>query len=135
MAGLSDTYENSVLDAILGAGFTRDVTVYLALCTTAPTDAAVGAEPVGNAYARVAITNNATNFPAAASGQKKNGTVITFPEATGAWGTQTHFMVMNHANGVAASNIITWGALTIPRTIGSGETAQFAVNALTITAD
>lgn len=136
MGSAGDTYENNILDAILGQGFVKDVTVYVAVCTTAPTDATLGAEPVGDAYARVAVTNNATNWPNAAAGSKANGTAVTFPQATGdGWGSLTHFMVMNHATGVDISNMIVWGALGTARTINAGDTAQFAVGTLVVTCD
>lgn len=135
MGSASDTYENNVLDAILGQGFTKDATVYVAGCTSAPTDSALGAEPSGNGYARVAVTNNATNWPNASSGSKSNGTAITFPTASGAWGTLTHWMILNHATGTAGSNLIAWGALTTSRSPGSGDTPQFGVGALVLTAD
>lgn len=136
MAGsASDTYENNILDAILGAGFTKDTTVYAAACTSAPTDSALGTEPSGNGYTRVAITNNTTNWPAAASGSKSNGVAITFPTATGSWGTVTHWMLMNHATGTAGSNLIAWGSLTTSRSPGTGDTPQFAIGALVLTAD
>lgn len=131
----SDTYENNILDAILGQGFTKDATVYIAACTSAPTDSAVGAEPSGNGYARVAVANNATNWPNAAGGTKSNGIAITFPTASGPWGTLTHWMALNHASGTAGSNLIAWGPLTTSRTPASGDTPQFGVGALVLTAD
>lgn len=132
----SDTYENNILDAILGQGFTKDATVYVAGCTSAPSDSAVGTEPSGNGYARVAVTNNATNWPNASGGSKSNGIAITFPTVvTAGWGTLTHWMIMNHASGTAASNIVAWGSLTTSRSPGVGDTPQFGVGALVLTAD
>lgn len=34
----------------------------------------------------MAVTNNATNFPAASAGAKSNGTIIEWPTASGSWG-------------------------------------------------
>ena len=89
MAGSkSDYLENEILDHVLGGGdFTRPATVYLALFTVTPTDAGGGTEVTGGAYARVAVTNNATNFPAASGGSKSIGAQFDFPEATANWGT------------------------------------------------
>lgn len=135
MGSFSDTYELGALDAVLGQGFTKPATVYLALCTSAPTDSALGTEPSGNGYGRVAVTNNATNWPNAATAQKKNGTVITFPNATGSWGTITHWMLMDHATNTAAANMVCWGDLGSSRAVSSGDIPQFAVNAIVIAAD
>lgn len=135
MAGsLGNTYENNVLDALLGQGFTKPGTVYVALCTDAPSDSALGTEPVGDNYSRVAVTNNATNWPNAASGSKSNGTAIIFATASGdGWGTVTHFMVMDVASGGSVTNMLGWADLTNSRTVGSGETPQFAIGTLVLT--
>ncbi len=135
MAGLSDTYENNVIDALLGAGFTKDATVYVALMNVSPTDSTFGTEVSGSGYARVAVTNNSTNWPAAASSQKKNGGTITFPTASGSWTTANAFALLNHASGTASSNVICYGNLGTPKTVNSGETCAFAGNALVISAD
>lgn len=136
MAGsASNAYENNILDAILGQGFTKDVTVYAALCTATPSDSATGTEVSGSNYSRVAITNNATNWPNASGGSKSNGVAITFPTASGAWGTVTHWKLMKHATDDTAADMIAWGSLTTSRTPGSGDTPQFAIGALVLTAD
>lgn len=85
----SDARERAVLDSIFGSG--TPPTWYQGLTTTVPNDDGSGfTEPVGNGYARVAKTNNTTNFPAAATvageTSKKNGTKITYPDPTGPWG-------------------------------------------------
>lgn len=116
--------------------YTIPATLYVALSTTTPTQAGASfTEPSGNAYARVAVTNNSTNFVAAASQpatgyEMENGTVITFPAATGSWGTVTYFGIFDAAT---AGNLLAYGALTTSQTISSGDTASFAVDALTIT--
>lgn len=136
MGSASDTYENNYLDALLGQGFTKDVTVYVGLSNGAPTDGSVATEPVGNGYARVAVTNNATNWPNAASGSKSNGTVFTFPTViTAGWGTMNYWMILNHATATAAANLIAWGALTTPRSPGVGDVPQFGIGTLVLTGD
>lgn len=60
---------NIDLDARYGSS--SPATVYFAIFTSLPDLAGAGsAEPTDTAYARVAVTNNATNFPAAGSGIK-----------------------------------------------------------------
>ena len=129
----SNYLELKFLDLAWGAvAFTAPVTVYAALYTAAPSDSGGGTEATGGAYARVAITNNATNWPAAASGAKSNGTVITFPTATANWGTVTHFGVFDAAT---AGNLLNWGALTTSQAVNTGATPSFAAGALSITLD
>lgn len=84
-----DAEERSILDSRFGSG--SPATWYVGLGTAAGADDGSGfVEPVGAGYARVAVTNNATNFPAATTTAgrtvKKNGTKITWPNPTGAWG-------------------------------------------------
>lgn len=134
MAGSKSNYlELALLDEVLGGvNFAPPATVYVALYTAAPTDAGGGTEVSGGAYARVAVTNNAINWPAASGGSKSNGTVITFPTATAAWGTVVAFGISDAAT---AGNLLYWADLTTSKTIGSGDTASFAVGALTCTED
>ena len=129
----SDYLENKVLDHVLGGGdYTRPATVYVALYTSAPTDSGGGTEVSGGSYARVAVTNNATNWPAASGGSKANGTAITFPEATANWGTVVAFGLFDAANG---GNLLYWGELLQNQAVNSGSIAGFAIGALTIRED
>jgi hypothetical protein len=87
----------------------------------------------GNDYARVTLTNNATNWPAASGGAKANGTAITFPQASGGnWGTVTHFAIHDHAT---LDQILYWGAVTPNKAVNDGDTASFAVGDLDVTED
>lgn len=87
-------WEKAVLDYVLGG--TRPAAlanVFFALFTLPPTEATDAAtEATGGSYARVNVTNNATNFPAATKSgsnpsSKTNAFDITFPAATVTWGT------------------------------------------------
>jgi hypothetical protein len=127
----TDTEENSILKARFGgAAETVPATWHIALTTTTPTDSAAGTEVTGGAYARVAVTNNTTNWPAPTTGTIANGAAITFPAPTAAWGTVTHFELWDAAT---AGTRRYWGALTTARVIASGDGAPaFAIGALTI---
>ena len=129
----SDYLENKVLDHVLGGvDYVRPATVYVALYTVAPSDAGGGTEVTGGSYARVTVTNNAVNFPAATGGLKSNGTEITFVVATASWGTVVAFGIFD---ALAAGNLLYWATLTANKTIDSGDTAKFAVGDLDITED
>lgn len=133
MAGKSDYLENKILDHMLGGpDFTRPATVYVALFTVAPTDAGGGTEVTGGSYARVAYTNNATNFPAAAGGVKANAVVINFVAATAAWGTIVAFALFDAAS---AGNLLFWANLTAPKIINNGDAFDFSIGALQFTED
>lgn len=138
MGSFGDTYEKAVLDLLFGqTAITAIGTVYVALYTVTPTDAnASGTEVSGGSYARVAVTNNTTNWPASTGTNpttKSNGTVITFPAPTANWGVVVAFALYDAAS---AGNEIAWGALTVNKTINNGDAApSFAVGALSITLD
>jgi hypothetical protein len=131
MAGLSDTFENRVLDWVLVTGTpTRPSGTWLALYTATPTDSTAGTEVTNaNAYARQAIT-----FDAAASGATQNAADITYPTATGSWGTITHWAVVDSATH-GAGNIIIYGAFNASKTIASGDVFQVLDGELDLTAD
>src|SRR5271165_1059661 len=135
MAGSKFVFsELKALDWLLGAfSYSVPSTLYLALFTVAPTSAGGGTECSGGSYARVAITNNSTNWPAATGsgpGTKANGTTITFPTATAAWGTVVAWALYDAAS---AGNGLYWGTLNSPRAVNTSDTPSFAPAALTIT--
>lgn len=134
MGRMSDTQANLLLDLYFSkaSNSTVPATVYVALSTTTPTNTGTNVtEPVSNGYARVAVTNNATNFPAATGRSKSNGTDIVFPTATGSWGTLTHFALYDAGTG---GTFLAWGALTVPVAVISGATVTFATGSLVINA-
>lgn len=132
----SNDLENKVLNHIFGGGdYTRLGTLYIALCTAAPNDASTGStltEANYTGYSRKAVTNNATNFPAASSGTKSNGTAITFDQCTGGSSTVTHFAIVSAASG---GDVLGYGALDASLAISNGITPEFGVGDLTITLD
>lgn len=142
MAGSkSDYLEAAILNYLLGGtALASPGTLYIALSTAAYSDAATGAamtevSTASTAYARVAVTNNATNWPAATGtspATKQNGTAFTFPAATAAWGTVTSFYIVDAASG---GNVLYGGDLTTAKSISSGDTATFAASSITITED
>lgn len=127
MGRLSDTYANKTLDAILGGAHSADMpaTVYVALTVA-------GVEVSGGSYARVAVTNNDTNWPDASGRQKANGTAITFPQPTGTWGTVDGWELRDAST---AGNIIIDGDLAAARNVtAASDPPEFAVGALVIPA-
>lgn len=131
MGSFGDYLENKVLDHVVGKTSYTMPTVYVGLSTADPLDDASGlAEPSGNGYARV--TTSGADWNAASGGATDNANDLTFPEATGSWGTITHFALFDAAT---AGNMLAHGSLTTSKTIGSGDTAKFAAGDLDITLD
>jgi hypothetical protein len=130
----ADFLENELLDHVFSAAaYTAPANLYIGLSTTAPSDAGGNiTEPATGAYARVTLANNATNFPAASAGTKRNGVAINFPTATADWGTISHFFI---ADAITGGNILAWGALSAAKAIANGDKAYFNANDITITLD
>jgi hypothetical protein len=131
----SNYLENKILDHFFGGTvLAPSGTLYVALNTGVPSDDAGGnfLEPVGNGYARVAHTNTKSNWTTSSNGALENSTAVTFPQATGPWGTVTHFGIYDASTG---GNIYGSGALVLSKTIVSGDTPSFPSGALDISLD
>ena len=133
MSSFSVYLENVLLDHVFGAAaFTAPATLYAAAYTANPSDSGGGTEATGGSYARVSITNNATNFPAASGGAKANGTDITWTTATASWGTITAVALLDASSG---GNQICWDALATSKAVGDGDTLEIATGDFDITLD
>jgi len=121
MGSITDHLEEELLDHICNAAYTPIATLYVALCTADPTDAATGASMSecadANAYQRTAIT-----FAAAASRRVTQTGIITFPQASGGgWGTVTHWAIADTQTH-GAGNVLAHGAFTASKTVNDGNT-------------
>jgi hypothetical protein len=81
-------------------------------------------EPVGGGYARVAVANNPTNFPAAVDGVKSNGVTISWPTATASWGMASHSIVFDSATG---GNAMSVHVATTPIQVNTGTTLSLPI--------
>ncbi len=128
MSAASNYLENEFLDHALGtASWSAPSNVYFALFTTNPTDAGTGNEVSGSGYARQAVT-----FDPASGGTAPSDVQITFTASGGSWGTVNHWAVFD---AVSSGNMLFYGPLTTPRTIGDGESIVFNQGTITISAD
>ena len=136
MAGWSSAYEDALLDHIfqLGESDQAAPTIYVALCTSAPTDALTGTTlqsggtevAVGTGgYARIACSG----WDAASNRMVKNTAAITFATLTASIGTITHVAICSH---LTAGDLICWVALESSRTYDTGSVPYFAAGLLKI---
>ena len=133
MGSFNNFLENSLLNQVFGGqAYSAPATLYFALSkTTIAEDGSNTTEPVGNGYSRVAVTNNTVNFPTTSNGTKSNGTVITFPQCTGAnWGVVVDFAIFDAASN---GNMLAYGTLTNSKTVEVLDILSFGVGNLTIT--
>lgn len=150
MSNASNYLENELLDHVLGEGG-RDytpATLYIALFADTGSGVAAALESgtsdttstanwgyyeISNGnYARVAV-----NFNAASSGSANNDGAVTFNQATanyntagGAGNTVTHVAIMD-ASGTGG-NVLFYGALSVSKTVTTGDTFQINDEALTV---
>jgi hypothetical protein len=127
MSAISNYLENALLNATLrNTSYTSPATVYAALFTSDPTDAGTGTECTGTGYARTAIT-----FAAPSNGVTTNSAAACeFPQATGDWGTITHFGIFD---ALTTGNLLYYGALTTSKVISSGDVFKFSTSSVSVT--
>ena len=137
MGSLFDTYEVRVLDNMFGCSASyvaQSPNLYFGLSTQTITEGASGIlEPSGASYTRVAVSNNKTTWSNASAGSLSNAIAITFPVATGSWGTVVDFFLASVSGAGVSNDYIGYGTLTASKTIQNGDTASFAPSALSIT--
>jgi len=123
---MSNYLENALINATLrNTSYTSPSTVYAALFTSDPTDAGSGTEVSGGSYARKAIT-----FGAPSNGASTNSAAVEFDQATGNWGTITHFGIYDASS---SGNLLYHGALTSSKLIETGDVFKFAIASVSVT--
>lgn len=133
----SDSRERLIADSQFGGGATTwaPATWFMGISTSIPNDDGTNfTEPVGGAYARVSVTNNATNFPAATTTSgvtlKLNGTAVNFPTPSLLWGTISYYGWFTASSGGTPEYTF---KLQDPITVNSGNTpVQFAIGQLSM---
>ena len=125
MPDFSNTTKTAVVDWLCGgAEPTRPTARWLALYTSAPTDAGGGVEVSTGGYARQEITFGAHDGTAA-----YNDALLRFECAGADWGEITHGAIFDAA---AAGAFLMWAALTAPKTIPHGDALEFAIGAVAV---
>lgn len=128
MAGLSSKGQAAVISALTQVQTAGANNAWVSLHTQDPLDA--GSNEISTAatgYARqgaIAWSSTGSN-PTLAS----NTAVITYPQATAAWGNIAFFGVWD---ALSAGNFRGSGPITTPKTVNQGDTARFAAGSLTI---
>jgi hypothetical protein len=126
MAEMSNFLENALVNATLRATtYTSPATVYVALFTTDPTDAASGTEVSGGSYARTSVT-----FAAPSNGASASNADCTFPTCTSTWGTVSHIGIFDAST---SGNLLYHTPLDTSKTIETGDIFKIASASLTVT--
>jgi hypothetical protein len=126
MAEMSNYLENALLNVTLRAtSYTAPTTVYVGLYTSDPTDANTGTEVSGGSYARTSVT-----FGAPSNGVTTNSGAVTFPTATGTWGTVGWIGILDAAT---SGNLLYHTPLTSSKAITSGDIFTISIGNLSVT--
>lgn len=125
MVTLSDFSENALVKHITREeAYSPAATLYLALCTADPTDAATGASmnEVANtgSYARTSVT-----YGAASSRRVTQSGTVTFPALTGSLGTATHYAIVTSGT-YGSGDVLASGAFAVAKSLVSGNIPSVA---------
>jgi hypothetical protein len=124
MGSLSNFGENAVIGHLCGSAHSPAAAIYLALCTGDPGEAATGGSMSevanSNNYARKAIS-----FAAVATRKVVQSGAVTFNQASGAWGTVTHWALVDSAT-YGAGNVLAYGAFNASFAPVAGNTPNVA---------
>lgn len=128
MAELSNYLENKLLDHVLrNVSYTSPTTVYVGLYTSDPGDDNSGTEVSGGSYARQVL-----NVTTATGGIVTSSADVTFPQATGSWGTVSHIGILD---ALSSGNLLMHTPLTTSRAIESGDILKISTGNLTAELD
>ena len=126
MAEISNYLENALINGTLRATtFTAPTTVYISLHTADPTDAGSGTEVSGGSYIRQSAT-----FAAPSDGASASNADVTFPQATGNWGTIGWIGIWDAQT---TGNMLYHTALDTSKAIDTGDIFKIASGSLTVT--
>jgi hypothetical protein len=132
--------EHATLDYYFGGTtYTPSGTLYVGLSTTTPLEDGTNFTQPGatGGYARVAVTNNKTNWSTATqsstSGTVHNKVAVAFPQATQGWGIVTHVGIFDNSG--TGANMLVMNALTQSKTVDSGDTLTFPSGGIVINID
>lgn len=129
----TDYLEAALLNHVLrgstgGTAFTQPAAIYIALYTVGPSDTGGGTEvsSSGTGYARQQVT-----FGAPSGGACANTNDIVFPKSLAAWGTVTHFALLDAASG---GNMLYHGPLSASVAVdSSNKKVEFEIGAISVT--
>ena len=134
-SGKSNYFISKLLNQLFNAtSYSFPSTSYFALWTatlSATSTGATAGEAAYTGYARVAMTDNATNFSTSSSGSSTtNNVAITWGANSSGSEIETYIAILDSAT-VGAGNILYWGSIS-STTIATGETPQINISGLTV---
>lgn len=128
---MANYLKNKLLNLTLsGTAYAGVDDPYVSLWISDPTDDESGAEVSGGSYAR---TQASFATASGTTGQVATDADVTFPTATGAWGTVAYIGL--HESATGTGNMIYHTALDISKTIDAGDIFKISTGDLTVELD
>lgn len=132
MSNLPDTVETNLLDYFLrttaSTNWAQPGSLWVGLCSAAPTDSATNECAVANNYNRIQIA-----FSPAVTGQATGPTAAaSFPSASGSWGTVSGYVICNASTGSTGNAYLAYGAVSPTVAVTTNDTVSFATGALSL---
>lgn len=129
LPSLSTYLANRLNDWLHGGGaYTVPGTTYVSAMTVLPGPGGSGPSGTESAFSRVSFTNNPTDWPAASGQTKTNGVAINFGTAGVNMGT---IVGIAEYDASTSGNLLTFGVLTNPQAVNSGQPFQIPINGAT----
>jgi hypothetical protein len=137
--------DQKLLAWVLGqTPYTVPATLYVGLSSTAPSQIQSGTpawnftEPAGNAYARVTVTNNATNWGPGTQPPTgytiMNRLTLSYPQSSGPWLAGVNLAYFGLFDTLLGGNLLLFGPCSPVQTVATANiTLSFAPGALTAT--
>lgn len=127
IGALSTAYANSVLDWLFrGQALAQPANIYVALTSTASTDAAMGTELSGSGYAR----QQENSWTTSTAGSSSNVDNVTFGKATGTWNQVVGIALLDDLTG---GTWMIYGTPTKTITAKNNHFIKFPAGSITIT--
>ncbi|KKN17997.1 hypothetical protein LCGC14_0960230 [marine sediment metagenome] len=125
----ADFWEDEILDHLFGKGSYSPPTIYVGLSTADPLDDASGlAEVSGNNYARVQTAGG--DWDVSSGGATANANAVTFPTASGSWGTVSHICLFDASS---AGNLLASVALDSSQAVTTDQIPRFSAGEIDVT--
>jgi hypothetical protein len=131
---LSQTQLNFIFN---GGTWSAPGTLYIALLTVEASVSSKGTEATGSGYARITTTSNTTNWPTISGSTTTitNNVAQSFATATGTWSSGSNMVgagIFDSLTSGGSNNLYYWGDLTVAKPVINGDTASFAIGAITV---
>ena len=134
-SGKYEAFSQLVLNWLFNGGtFTQPTNLYIALFSVTPSVSSTGTEATGSGYARITVACNTTNWPTISSTTTTitNNVAQSYSAATGDWSSAANQVAAGIWSALSSGTLYYWGALTEAKPVLNGDTASFAIDAITV---